>query len=224
VLNRVIEDLTRPIDTIRHQAKTVTVGISRPQAEVSPLILDALTKLDVSLTALADRDRESLEALSPMITGVEGAMLYDITDRVGDAQAPEWHLKAVRALDSVHLDSSRYQNPSQAEGTKRRALRTGAAVTGSGRNETETLLVTPLHTPSGTAISSLLLLQLTIARDASLQQKISVLKNFGHKFDELAEHVADHGNGQSLQQILTQTPPALLFFGDFHAITKTGDK
>ncbi len=31
VLNKAIEEMTRPIDTIRHQAKTVTVGISRPQ-------------------------------------------------------------------------------------------------------------------------------------------------------------------------------------------------
>jgi glucosamine--fructose-6-phosphate aminotransferase (isomerizing) len=30
-LNKAIEEMTRPIDTIRHQAKTVTVGISRPQ-------------------------------------------------------------------------------------------------------------------------------------------------------------------------------------------------
>jgi glucosamine--fructose-6-phosphate aminotransferase (isomerizing) len=31
LLNKTVEELTRPIDTIRHQAKTVTVGISRPQ-------------------------------------------------------------------------------------------------------------------------------------------------------------------------------------------------
>lgn len=31
ILNKAIEEMTRPIDTIRHQAKTVTVGISRPQ-------------------------------------------------------------------------------------------------------------------------------------------------------------------------------------------------
>ena len=33
ILNKAIEEMTRPIDTIRHQAKTVTVGISRPQQE-----------------------------------------------------------------------------------------------------------------------------------------------------------------------------------------------
>jgi glucosamine--fructose-6-phosphate aminotransferase (isomerizing) len=31
IINRILEDLRRPIDTIRHQAKTVTVGISRPE-------------------------------------------------------------------------------------------------------------------------------------------------------------------------------------------------
>ena len=218
VLNRVIEDLTRPIDTIRHQAKTVTVGISRPQAEISPLILDALTRLDVALTALADRDRETIEALSPLVTGVDGAMLYDVV-KSGGGPAPEWHLRAVGALDRTHLSSTRYVSPAVAEGTKRRALRTGAAVTGSGRNGAESLLVVPLHTPSGTAISGLLLLRLSVVRDASLQQKISVLKTLGNKFDELSEHAAEHAEDRTLQQILTESPPALLFFGDIHAIT-----
>jgi len=31
ILNAIVMEMTRPIDTVRHQAKTVTVGISRPQ-------------------------------------------------------------------------------------------------------------------------------------------------------------------------------------------------
>ena len=219
VLNRVIEDLTRPIDTIRHQAKTVTVGISRPQAEISPLILEAMTALTVSLGTLSDRDRETLEALSPLVTGVEGAIVYKITERTGDPQSPEWSIQAASALDDHHKLSSRYRQPTVADGSKRRCLRTGAAATGMGKNGSESTIVVPLHTPSGTTISGLLLLQLTVARDASLQQKISVLKTLGHKFDELAEHAAEHGSGTSLNDILTRSSPALLIFGDLHAIT-----
>ena len=218
ILNRVIEDLTRPIDTIRHQAKTVTVGISRPQAEVSPLILDAMSRLNVALTDLADRDRETLESLSPLVIAVDGAVVYDVTGRSGDATSPEWVLQADRALDQQQLHQSHYAQPAAATGTKRRALRTGSAVTGTGRLGTETLLVTPLHSPSGTIVSGLLLLHLTVAREASLQQKISVLKNIGHKFDELAEHIADHVPQKSLNQVLSDSAPSLLIFGDLHTI------
>ena len=218
VLNRVIEDLTRPIDTIRHQAKTVTVGISRPQAEVSALILDVLSRLHLAVTDLADRDRETLESLSPLITEVEGAVVYNVIDRVGDAIQPDWTIQANRALDDQQVKLSHYAQPAKASGTKRRALRTGSAVTGTGQNGSETLLVLPLHSPSGTAISGLLLLHIAVTREASLQQKISVLKNLGHKFDELAEHVADHVSDKSLNQVLSDSAPALLIFGDLHTI------
>ena len=218
VLHQVVEDLTRPIDTIRHQAKTVTVGISRPQAEVSPLILEALSQLDVALGALSDQDREALEVLSPLVTGVDGAVVYDITARSNDAQSPEWQLQIKQALDPQQLSRSRYGQPAPAEGTKRRALRTGHLVTGTGKLGTETLLVVPLSSPAGTAVAGLLLLHVGVVREASLQQKIAALKTLGHKFDELAEHVADHLPGRSLNQVLAEASPALLIFGDLHAI------
>ena len=218
VLNHVIEDLTRPIDTIRHQAKTVTVGISRPQAEVSPLILDVLSRLQVAFTDLADRDRITLESLSPLITDVEGAIVYDVVARNGDADAPEWVLKANRALTSQQVQMSHYVHPTPASGTKRRALRTGSAVTGTGHLGNDTLLVLPLYSPSATAITGLLLLHIEVVREASLQQKLSILKNLGNKFDELTEHVADHVPGKTLNQILGDSAPALLIFGDLHTI------
>ena len=62
------------------------------------------------------------------------------------------------------------------------------------------------------------MLQIAVVRDASLQQKISILKGLGHKFDELAEHLADHTPGKSLNHILSDSSPALLVFGDIHAI------
>ena len=219
VLHHVVEDLTRPIDTIRHQAKTVTVGISRPQAEVSSLILEAMSRLDVALGSLSDQDRETLEVLSPLVTGVDGAVVYDITARSGDAQSPEWQLQISQALDPQQLSRSRYVQPAAAEGTKRRALRTGHLVTGTGKLGTETLLVMPLSSPAGTSVAGLLLLHVGVVREASLQQKIAALKTLGHKFDELAEHVADHQPERSLNQLLATSSPALLIFGDLHAIT-----
>ena len=44
-LTKAIEELTRPIDTIKHQAKTVTVGISRSDEGIidRPLVQAVLT-------------------------------------------------------------------------------------------------------------------------------------------------------------------------------------
>src|SRR5205085_4618742 len=57
-LTRAIEELTRPIDAIKHQAKTVTVGVSRSE--------DALFEAPVVaqlLAAGAPRDRLSYRVL-----------------------------------------------------------------------------------------------------------------------------------------------------------------
>lgn len=218
VLNKVIDDLTRPIDTIRHQAKTVTVGISRPQAEVSPLILEVLTKLDIGLTTLADRDREMLETLSPLILSVDGAVTYAVTARSGDASAPQWEIQITHALNPDQLRQSRYLTPGLADGSKRKALRTGSAVAGTGRLGTENILVLPLYTPSGTTISGLLLLHLGMAPQASLQQKIALLKAIGHKFDELVEHITELDPAKSLEEVLAAASPTLLVFGEIRAI------
>src|SRR5690606_29810319 len=57
-LTSAIEELTRPVDAIKHQAKTVTVGISRSDEGLLavPLVAEALS-------AGAARDRLSYKAL-----------------------------------------------------------------------------------------------------------------------------------------------------------------
>ena len=217
-LNKVIDDLTRPIDTIRHQAKTVTVGISRPQAEISPLILDALTNLNLTVSALSDRDREFLEIISPLVTGIDGALVYDLVGREGTAHEPHWIIQAVRALDQAMVSQSRYAKPETAHGSKRRAIRIDAAIAGIGRDGRETFLVLPLHSLSGSAVSGLLLLHLVVAPEASLQQKIGVLKAMGHKFDELTELVAEEIPSIPLASVLGNQTPSALIFGDVHRI------
>ncbi len=217
-LNAVIDDLTRPIDTIRHQAKTVTVGISRPQAEVSPLILDALAGLDIPASRIAERDREMLEILSPLITAVDRVLVYGVTPKDGDPRA--WEIRAERASEGVDLSASRYQGSGPAEGSKRKALRTGAALTAAGPGGDENLIVVPLHAPSGNAISGLLLLHVGVTPNASLQQKVAALKAIGHKYDELAEHLAERHSGVAIDRLLGTTDPRTLIFASVHDILK----
>ncbi len=217
-LNAVIDDLTRPIDTIRHQAKTVTVGISRPQQEVSPLILDALSTLAIPESRIAERDREMLEMLSPLVTAVRGAVVYDVTALHDDPVHPAWELQAVQAMGESRLDHSRYVTRRLAEGTKRKALRTGSAITATGHGGGERLAVVPLAAPSGNAVSALLLLHLEVTPKASLQQKVAVLKALSHKYDELTEHLAEHHPHIAMDALLADADPGTLIFASIHDI------
>ncbi len=218
LLNAVIDDLTRPIDTIRHQAKTVTVGISRPQREVTPLILDALAGLEVPVSHIADGDREMLETLSPLVTAVSGAVLYEVVDRGDDPDQPEWDIRAVRAVGHSTIAASRYRTPRTVHGSKRRALRTGRAVTASGPHGTENLLVMPVLAASGNVIAGLALMHLEVTPKASLQQKIAALKAIDHKYDEVSETLAETRPGLALDQLLGQSDPRLLIFAGIHDI------
>jgi glucosamine--fructose-6-phosphate aminotransferase (isomerizing) len=84
-LTRGVEELTRPVDAIKHQAKTVTVGISR-----SDETLLAAPLVQAVLNAGAPRDRLSyrtlrkLAALDPAVETVTGFTRYRID---GDAAA-----------------------------------------------------------------------------------------------------------------------------------------
>ena len=78
-LNAAIDELTRPVDAIKHQAKTVTVGISRSDEALmqAGLVREALA-------AGAPRDRltyralRTLAALDPAIVDVNGYTRYRI--------------------------------------------------------------------------------------------------------------------------------------------------
>ncbi|HEV7686158.1 MAG TPA: SIS domain-containing protein, partial [Acidimicrobiia bacterium] len=67
-LTRAIDELTRPVDAIRHQAKTVTVGISRSEEELFrvPLVAAALAA-GAPREALTYRVVRTLGALGPVV-------------------------------------------------------------------------------------------------------------------------------------------------------------
>ena len=78
-LNVAVEELTRPIDAIKHQAKTVTVGISRTDetlldARLAREVLDAGAPRD----SLSYRTLRALVALDPAVADVAGFTRYRV--------------------------------------------------------------------------------------------------------------------------------------------------
>lgn len=73
------EETSRPIDTIRHQAKTVTVGTSRPEDALSPAIRQALATLAIADSRLTFDNRKVLASVSRLIDSIEWAALLEVT-------------------------------------------------------------------------------------------------------------------------------------------------
>ena len=78
-LTKAIEELTRPVDAIKHQAKTVTVGISRSDETLLqvPLVQEVLTT-GAPRDSLTYRALRTLVALDPAVDAVVGWTRYRI--------------------------------------------------------------------------------------------------------------------------------------------------
>ena len=77
-MRHIFEETSRPIDTIRHQAKTVTVGTSRPEDALSPAIRDALAELGIADSRLTFDNRKVLAAVSRLIDEIEWKALLAV--------------------------------------------------------------------------------------------------------------------------------------------------
>ena len=121
-LNIAIDELTRPVDTIKHQAKTVTVGISR----ADETLLDSML-VAAALEAGAPRDRLSyaslrtLAALDLAVAEVTGWSRYRIEGDVASASSPEVTIWLTdRGGTALGIESRTVANP-QLRGSKHRA-------------------------------------------------------------------------------------------------------
>jgi len=141
-LTRGIEELTRPIDAIKHQAKTVTVGISRSDETLLHVPLVA-----AALAAGAPRDGLSYRALRTLVTldaaveEVTGFTRYRIE---GDPAAP--NAATVHVIDrggvSVGMTSRTDSDP-RLTGTKHRVAVTREVWAVKGRRDGRTIVMVP---------------------------------------------------------------------------------
>jgi len=211
ILNRAIEEMTRPIDSIRHQAKTVTVGISRPPEALPTLLLKALEALHVQTTEIGKQDRRLLATVSPVITGIDGALLYEIVearDAAGSVPKEDVPLLQVTArLGACDGKPSRYDRPRVAGGSKKTALRLERAVWSSGKGGQENLLLVPLFGQEGRNCRGVVLFHITFVRDSPLQQKVAVLRASGNRYHEMVERLEELSIPMGLDDFLEGVTP-----------------
>ncbi|GAC1305141.1 MAG: hypothetical protein NVSMB16_00570 [Acidimicrobiales bacterium] len=139
-LTKAIEELTRPIDAIKHQAKTVTVGISRSEDAllVVPLVRELLG-VGARRDHLAYRTLRTLAALDPAVQRVTGHTRYRIEGSpTGGA--------SIHVIDkggsAVGLRSRTDADPT-LRGTKRRAAEEREVTVAVGRSDGRTVVIVP---------------------------------------------------------------------------------
>jgi glucosamine--fructose-6-phosphate aminotransferase (isomerizing) len=186
-LTRGIEELTRPIDAIKHQAKTVTVGISRSD---EALLANRLVK--EVLAAGTPRDRLSyrmlkvLADLEPAIASVNGYVRYRIE---GDPSSDDATIEIIDRGGIARDLASRTDRNRALRGTKRRAALEREITCARGRHDGRTLLLVPeVRTGSTTGLT---LLHVGFAERLPAEVLRGVLGGYRGRYEALRDFVTE---------------------------------
>ena len=139
-LSDAIDQLTRPVDAIKHQAKTVTVGTSRSEDALLalPLVAETLA-VGASADTLGYRALRTLAALDPAVEAVTGYTRYRI-----EWSARPWPTATVvdQGGDLLGVASRTATDP-RLQGTKHRAAEEREVTVVRGARDGRTVLLVP---------------------------------------------------------------------------------
>ncbi|MFP5321738.1 MAG: SIS domain-containing protein [Acidimicrobiia bacterium] len=187
-LTRAIDELTRPIDAIKHQAKTVTVGISRTDESLLEVAL-----VRAVLDAGAPRDRltyknlRTLADVSPAIEEVTGYTRYRIEGPIDDRDGA-----TITVVDrggiARDLPLRTEQNP-VLRGTKHQVATDQELLVGRGRSDDRTIVIVP-EVKDG-ATTGITLLHVRFADRLSAAAARGVLSGYRRRLAELRDAVTE---------------------------------
>ncbi len=185
-LGRAIDELTRPIDAIRHQAKTVTVGTSRKGEMQRGILFDFIKGLNFSLENLTSYDGFTIKRLQKTISDIRGYSLYDIRDLNYDGKPADFTTISINKKGGVSLRmKSRVDGkPGPLKGTKRNIINVGEVYAGLGKTDNAPVVIIPLL-GTGHRIRHVLLLHVNFKGDLTASEKKDALGNKFNKINNL---------------------------------------
>ncbi len=182
-----IEELTRPIDAIKHQAKTVTVGISRSdetllQVALAQAVLDAGAPRD----QLSYRSLRTLADLDPAIAEVVGFTRYRVEglDASDDGSA----VIIDRGGISLNIPSRTDRDPA-LRGTKHRVATEKRLLVAVGRRDNRQMIIVPEVKDSETVGLTLLFVRMHEYLDASTAR--GVLQGYRNRYAAIRDAVTE---------------------------------
>jgi glutamine---fructose-6-phosphate transaminase (isomerizing) len=188
-LGTAIDELTRPIDAIRHQAKTVTVGTSRKEMELKGIIFDLLETVKFSVKNLTYRNIRTVNRIQPAIASVRGYTVYDIRCLDEQGNPAEGSIIAIRAKGGLAANmKSRADHPTALMGTKRMIVSSGHAYVGRGKSDGVPIVIIPLLGENN-IVANLLLVHVNYNEALPLDKKKEVL---GYRYQDIRNLVNEY--------------------------------
>ncbi|MGE0796414.1 MAG: SIS domain-containing protein, partial [Acidimicrobiia bacterium] len=181
-----IDQLTRPIDAIKHQAKTVTVGISRTEDDFADVgLVRATLGAGASRERLGYRSLRTLAALDPAVARVVGHTRYAIEGEVTEGTA------TITVLDKGGIAAgmaSRADAGTALRGTKNRAARQREVTAAVGRDGRTIVLVPEAK---GNEVTGLTLLHVELHEHLDPGAMAGVLDGYQGRLDAVVDAVTE---------------------------------
>lgn len=209
ILNQAIEDLFRPIDAIKHQAKTVTVGTSRLESFPEGVLAQELQKLKVLPEQLTFQNRSRLKFLQETVEKINGWTLYQLAnlDRLGNP-TEQTTISIVQREGVSKTIPSRTQKDSKLQGTKWYVVHHKMFTVGQGQRDKRFIAILPIQ-QSDPSESFLLLFHLTLKENLPLRYKTQILQKF-EKFEEV-KTICEELGVEWKEELLESFSPQQLF-------------
>jgi glutamine---fructose-6-phosphate transaminase (isomerizing) len=185
-LNAGIDELTRPVDAIKHQAKTVTVGISRSE---DVLLGTPLVKATLGAGAAPDtlgyRALRTLEALDESVAEVNGYTRYRI----------DWPNTAPPTIGVIDQGGTARSLPSRTAsdprllGSKHRAAEEREVTVVRGASDGRTVILVP--EAKGTQVTGMTLLHVRFQERLTPEAAKRVLSGYRTRYSALSDAVTE---------------------------------
>ncbi len=192
-LGETINYLARPVDAIKHQAKTVTVGTSRISERIEGILFDALAAENFTVSQLTASNIIVLKNLQNIVHEITGSTLYRIDglNLLGEP-VDETTIQVIAKKGIIKKIPSRVEIDTTLKGTKRIIVREGNVYIGKGRKDDRSIVVIPILSSSPSSpsiIENLFLLHITFKENIPMGAKIKAL---GGKYEHIQNIVQEN--------------------------------
>ncbi|MDT8272868.1 MAG: SIS domain-containing protein [Desulfomonilia bacterium] len=188
-LGAAIDELSRPIDAIRHQAKTVTVGTSRRVEAPAGILFDLLEEQRIPLENISAKNALVLKRLQKAVERVTGYTLYEVRGLDDEGKPTDASTMRIVKRSGLSLQMpSRIGTDGPLMGTKRTIARTGEVYAGIGRSDNASIVIIPVL-GGNRAIEHLDLVHVSFKEQLGIEHKKDIL---AEKYNDIKNLVVEY--------------------------------
>ncbi len=185
-LETAIMELTRSIDTVKHQAKTVTVGTSRSDSDLyDNVLVEAIRAAGADVLSLSRPVLDVLRSLAAVVMDTTGVTRYAVS----------WAVPAAPCTQVITKSGSAAHLPGRADidapltGSKKRVVELGAPRLLRGRADGRVVIIVPERL-AGT-VRTISLIHVTLREAVAADVVRRAVESMGDRADEIVAAVTE---------------------------------